>query len=72
VQAMAVHWPRPTPATPNAGMCGKIGWCPAWNTQERRKEMILALEHLDRTVLMFDAVYKIESITPKACRRPED
>jgi hypothetical protein len=53
-------------------MCGKIGWCPAWNTQERRKEMILALEHLDRTVLMFDPVYTVESITPKACRRPED
>ena len=42
------------------------------NTQKRLKEMIVALENLDRTLLMFDPDYKIESIKPKAFRPPED
>jgi hypothetical protein len=42
------------------------------NTQARLKEMILALEHLDRTLLMFDPSYRIESIKPKAFRPPDD
>jgi hypothetical protein len=38
------------------------------NTQERIKDMPLALEHLDQTLLMFDPDYRIETIRPKAFR----
>ncbi len=34
--------------------------------------MILDLESLDKTLLMFDPDYKIECIKPKAFRPPED
>jgi hypothetical protein len=59
-------------------MWGKIGWCPAcgryWPLEHPGAPPgdDFCLVHLDRTVLMFDPVYKIESITPKACRPPED
>lgn len=42
------------------------------NTQATLRKMILDLEHLDRTLLMFDPDYKIETIKPKAFRPPED
>ena len=42
------------------------------NTHERLKKMILDLEHLDRTLLMFDPDYKIETIKPRAFRPPDD
>lgn len=42
------------------------------NTHERLHKMILDLDHLDRTLLMFDPEYKIDSIKPKAFRPPED
>jgi hypothetical protein len=42
------------------------------NTQAALQKMILALEALDNTLLMFDAQYKIETIKPKAFRPPAD
>jgi hypothetical protein len=42
------------------------------NTHERLHKMILDLDHLDRTLLMFDPEYRIDSIKPKAFRPPED
>jgi hypothetical protein len=42
------------------------------NTQRNLQQMILDLEHLDRTLLMFDPDYRIETIKPKAFRPPED
>jgi hypothetical protein len=41
-------------------------------TQAKLKQMILDLDHLDRTLLMFDPDYRIESIKAKAFRPPED
>jgi hypothetical protein len=41
-------------------------------TQKKLQQMILDLEHLDRTLLMFDPDYRIETIKPKAFRPPED
>lgn len=41
-------------------------------THAKLKQMILDLEHLDRTLLMFDPDYKVETIKPKAFRPPED
>ena len=41
-------------------------------THERLHKMILDLDHLDRTLLMFDPDYRIEAIKPKAFRPPED
>ena len=41
-------------------------------THERLHKMILDLDHLDKTLLMFDPDYRIESIKPKAFRPPED
>lgn len=42
------------------------------NTHERLKNMIRDLESLDKTLLMFDPDYKIETIRPKAFRPPDD
>jgi hypothetical protein len=42
------------------------------NTQAKLQQMILDLEHLDRTLLMFDPDYRIETIKPKAFRPPDD
>jgi hypothetical protein len=39
---------------------------------ERLRQMILALENLDATLLMFDPRYRVESIKPKAFRPPKD
>ena len=41
-------------------------------TQSKLRRMILDLESLDKTLLMFDPDYKIECIKPKAFRPPED
>ena len=41
-------------------------------THKKLQQMILDLEHLDRTLLMFDPEYRIESIKPRAFRPPED
>lgn len=41
-------------------------------TQKRLQQMILDLERLDATLLMFDPDYKIETIKPKAFRPPEN
>jgi len=41
-------------------------------TQAKLRQMILDLESLDKTLLMFDPNYKIECIKPKAFRPPED
>lgn len=41
-------------------------------TQAKLRQMVLDLESLDRTLLMFDPDYKIECIKPKAFRPPED
>lgn len=41
-------------------------------THTKLKQMILDLEHLDRTLLMFDPDYRIETIKPKAFRPPDD
>ncbi len=40
--------------------------------QARLRQLILDLESLDKTLLMFDPDYKIECIKPKAFRPPED
>lgn len=42
------------------------------STQKHLQQMILDLEHLDRTLLMFDPDYRIETIKPKAFRPPAD
>lgn len=41
-------------------------------TQAKLQQMILDLEHLDKTLLMFDPDYRVETIKPKAFRPPED
>ncbi len=41
-------------------------------THEQLRQMILALENLDATLLMFDPGYRVESIKPKAFRPPKD
>jgi hypothetical protein len=41
-------------------------------TQAKLRQMILDLESLDKTLLMFDPDYRIETIKPKAFRPPED
>lgn len=40
--------------------------------QAKLRQMILDLESLDKTLLMFDPSYQIASIKPKAFRPPED
>ncbi len=42
------------------------------STQVKLRQMILDLESLDKTLLMFDPEYEIQSIKPKAFRPPED
>lgn len=42
------------------------------NTQAKLRQMILDLERVDATLLMFDPDYRIESIKLKAFRPPED
>src|SRR5690242_5191333 len=39
---------------------------------EELRQMILALENLDATLVMFDPGYRVESIKPKAFRPPKD
>ena len=39
---------------------------------EELRQMILALENLDATLLMFDSDYRVVSIRPKAFRPPKD
>ncbi|PPD00484.1 MAG: hypothetical protein CTY31_05035 [Hyphomicrobium sp.] len=41
-------------------------------TQVKLRQMVLDLERLDATLLMFDPDYRIEAIKPKAFRPPED
>lgn len=41
-------------------------------TQKKLQQMIVDLEHLDRTLLMFNPEYRIDTIKPKAFRPPED
>lgn len=41
-------------------------------TQAKLRQMILDLESLDKTLLMFDPDYRIETIRPKIFRPPED
>ena len=41
-------------------------------TQARLRQMVLDLEKLDATLLIFDPDYRIETIKPKAFRPPED
>lgn len=41
-------------------------------TQAKLRQMVLDLERLDATLLMFDPDYRIESIKPKGFRPPED
>lgn len=41
-------------------------------TQAKLRQMILDLESLDKTLLMFDPDYRIETIRPKAFRPPDD
>ena len=41
-------------------------------TQTKLRQMVLDLERLDATLLMFDPDYRIEAIKPKAFRPPED
>src|SRR4029078_3700425 len=40
--------------------------------QHQLQEMIRDLEHLDRTLLLFDPAYEVASIKPKAFRTPAD
>lgn len=42
------------------------------NAHTALKRMIQELEHLDKTLLMFDPDYQVDSIKPKAFRPPED
>lgn len=39
---------------------------------QRLRAMVLDLENLDRTLLIFDPDYRIDTIKPKAVRPPED
>src|SRR5262245_26068328 len=39
---------------------------------ERLRQMVLDLETLDATLVMFDPSYQVESIKPKAFRPPKD
>lgn len=41
-------------------------------TQAKLRQMVLDLEHLDATLLMFDPDYRMEAIKPKAFRPPDD
>jgi hypothetical protein len=41
-------------------------------THAKLRQMILQLDSLDSTLLMFDPSYKIESIKPKMFRPPQD
>ena len=41
-------------------------------TQKKLQQMIVDLEHLDRTLLMFDPEYRIDTIKPRAFRPPDD
>lgn len=41
-------------------------------SQQQLRQMIMALEHLDKTLLMFAPDYKIEGIKPKQFRAPSD
>ena len=41
-------------------------------TQHQLQDMIRDLEHLDRTLLLFDPSYEVASIRPKAFRPPAD
>lgn len=41
-------------------------------TQAKLRQMILDLESLDKTLLMFDPDYRIEMIRPRAFRPPDD
>ena len=41
-------------------------------TQHQLQDMIRDLEHLDRTLLLFDPTYEVASIKPKAFRPPVD
>lgn len=41
-------------------------------THLRLRQLILDLENLDATILMFDSEYKLASIKPKAFRPPSD
>ena len=42
------------------------------NTHSDLKRMIQELEHLDKTLLMFDPEHRIEQIKPKAFRPPDN
>ena len=42
------------------------------NTHNNLKRMIQELEHLDKTLLMFDPNHQIEQIKPKAFRPPDN
>jgi len=42
------------------------------NTQAKLRKMILDLESLDKTLLMFDPEYEVASIKPKGFRPPQD
>jgi len=50
-----------------ADLSGEIG-----RTHERLRQMVLDLENLDATILMFDSSYQVEAIKPKAFRPPTD
>ena len=41
-------------------------------SQQQLRQMIMALEHLDKTLLMFAPEYKIEGIKPKQFRAPSE
>ncbi len=41
-------------------------------THQHLRQMVLDLENLDATILMFDSSYQVESIKPKAFRPPKD
>ena len=41
-------------------------------THQHLSKLIADLEHLDRTLLLFDPSYPIEAIKPKAFRPPDD
>lgn len=42
------------------------------NTQAKLRQMVLNLEHVDQTLLLFDPDYQIQSIKPHTFRPPED
>mgnify|MGYP007046919251 CR=1 FL=1 len=41
-------------------------------THQHLRQMVLDLENLDATILMFDSSYQVEAIKPKAFRPPTD